>query len=334
MALPSGPRARESIARQIAHLTRLIDDLLDLTRITRNKLQLQLRDVELQALIHDAVDSLTGATGATGHQIELRLPEEPTWLHADHDRLIQVLTNILGNAQRYSHAGSTIVLGAERAGSHVEIYVRDSGIGIAADDLPRVFDMFVQVGEGSHGGLGIGLALVKGLVDLHGGTIEARSEGIGRGAEFRMRLPRVSAPVSRDAGPESKRALAPHRILVVDDNRDAADSLGDWLLAHGHTVEVCYTAEDALQCAARLKPHVGLLDIGLPGMTGYDLAKRLRAGSPDGRVLLIAITGWGQQDDRERALEAGFDAHLTKPADPGQIIELIAEKSRATTPAL
>jgi signal transduction histidine kinase/ActR/RegA family two-component response regulator len=317
-------RSRQSIARQVKHLTRLIDDLLDLTRITRNKLQLKTRDVELRAVVQDAIDSSSAALISAGHQLEVHLPDEPIWLHADADRLVQVLTNLLGNAARYTNAGGRIVLSAERHTSDVLISVRDNGVGLAPADLSRVFDMFVQVGQGSHGGLGIGLALVKGLIELHGGTVEARSEGVNLGAEFRIRLPRTTAPATKGTKMTASLPVEPRRILVVDDNRDAADQLGEWLIARGHQIEVRYDADEALRCGEIFQPDVGLLDIGLPGMSGYELAARLREMSRNGGLLLIAITGWGQQEDRQRALEAGFDAHLTKPADPALIEELIA----------
>jgi CheY-like chemotaxis protein len=190
--------------------------------------------------------------------------------------------------------------------------------------------MFVQVGEGTHGGLGIGLALVKGLVELHGGSVEARSDGLNHGTEFRVRLPRTTAPVARAVDPSHRASTESRRVLIVDDNTDAADRLADLLRDSGHEVEVCYDAEGALRCAASFRPDVGLFDVGLPGMNGYQLAERVRQGQDGSPMLLVAITGWGQDEDRRAALAAGFDAHLTKPADPEAILALIAGRAASS----
>ncbi|MGB2712925.1 MAG: ATP-binding protein [Vicinamibacterales bacterium] len=322
---PVAERARQTIERQVRHLTRLIDDLLDLTRINRNKLELHVRPSELRQLVGDAVDGVSNEVRAARHQLEINLPPQPVWLNVDPDRVVQMLVNLLTNATRYSEPGGTIAVGASVQSTEVTIYVRDSGQGLEPEDLQRVFERFVQVGKTRHGGLGIGLALVKALAELHGGTVEARSEGLGRGSEFRVRLPRAAeapGPVAATEGP----AITPSRILVVDDNRDAADMLGRLLATRGHKVLVAYDGAEALRESVTFKPQIGFLDIGMPGMDGYQLAARLRRHAKPGELFLVAITGWGQEEDRRRAMSAGFDAHLTKPADPEQITALLAAR--------
>ncbi len=321
---PTAERARNTIARQVQHLVRLIDDLLDLTRITRNRLQVQVRHVELQRLVRDAAEAVAHEIAANGHQLTIQLPDTPIWLNADPDRLVQVLVNLMNNAARYTPRAGSIALEARVERGEVVIAVRDNGVGLTRADLQRVFDMFVQVGETRHGGLGIGLALVKGLVELQGGSVEATSDGLGTGSEFRVRLPRVSPPSSVDhAAGEGVRAGRRLTILVVDDNKDAADMLQRVLTARGHHVLVAYDGDSALSRAATMRADVGLLDLGLPGMSGHELAERLRCDPETAGMVLIAITGWGQEDDRRRAFAAGFDAHLTKPADPDAILTVI-----------
>ncbi|MGE0705628.1 MAG: ATP-binding protein [Vicinamibacterales bacterium] len=318
-------RARQTIERQVQHLTRLIDDLLDLTRITRDKLELHVRPCELRQLVTDGTDAVRGEVERARHELIIDLPHQPVWLLADPDRVVQMLVNLLTNAIRYSDAGSRIVVGASIDGSSVMMFVRDSGRGLEPADLERVFERFVQVGKTSHGGLGLGLALVKALAELHGGSVDARSEGAGRGAEFRLRLPRATAPAhDSTAGPVLP--IATRRILVVDDNRDAADMLASLLSGSGHEIRVAHDGDEALAIASVFRPQVGFLDIGMPGMDGYELATRLRSDSRLQELFLVAITGWGQEEDRQRALSVGFDAHLTKPADPNRIAALLAER--------
>ena len=319
-------RARQTIGRQVQHLTRLIDDLLDLTRITRNKLQLHLRSVELRAVINDAVDTVAGEIEQRGHRLDVHMPDQPVWLRVDPDRIVQIVTNLLTNAARYTDNGGSIVVRASVENADVVIAVRDTGAGLNPADLSRVFERFVQVGETRSPGLGIGLALVKGLAELHNGSVSAHSEGLGRGAEFRVRLPRSSAPVPQVAQEPSGAPPQLHRFLIVDDNRDAADMLREVLTARGHDVLVAYDGNDALHRAPGFQPTVGLLDIGMPGMNGYDLARKLRRDLATANAFLVAITGWGQERDRRQALEAGFDAHLTKPADPDVILALVADR--------
>ena len=325
----SAERARKTIERQVEHLTRLIDDLLDLTRINRNKLELHGRPSELGLLIGDAADAVAGEIERGHHQLQIVVPSEPTWLHVDPDRMVQIVVNLLTNAARYTNPGGQIHLAATVEGDTVTVAVSDTGQGIDAQDLTRVFERFVQVGENRHGGLGIGLALVKALVELHGGTITAHSGGRGCGAEFRVVLPqsRVPAPVSSIS--ESRPSPA-RRVLVVDDNQDAADMLGGLLEASGHQVLVAYSGEAAVREAVGFRPHIGLLDIGMSGMNGYELAARLRADSQLPELFLVAITGWGQDQDRLRASAAGFDAHLTKPADPAAIAALFVGRFPAS----
>ena len=317
-------RARKTIERQSQHLTRLIDDLLDLTRVSRNKLELQLRPSELRQLVNDAVDAVSNEMSRARHQLRIDLPPQPVWLRADPDRVVQILVNLLTNATRYSEPGGNIVIGTTIDDEDVTIHVRDAGYGIAAADLDRVFDRFVQVGNNRHGGLGIGLALVKALAELHGGSVEASSDGPGRGAEFRVTLPRA-VPEAVEATQAEDRSIASRRIIVVDDNRDAADMLGGLLIAAGHRVLVAYNGDDALRRAAAFKPQIGLLDISMPGMDGYQLASRLRSDTQLPALFLVAITGRGQEEDRRRAMTAGFDTHLLKPADPDRITALLSE---------
>lgn len=322
---PVAERARQTIERQVRHLTRLIDDLLDLTRINRNKLELHVRPSELRQLVGDAVDGVSNEVQAARHHLEINLPAQPAWLHVDPDRVVQMLVNLLTNATRYTEPGGRISVGATVQNADVTIYVRDSGQGLEPGDLQRVFERFVQVGTMRHGGLGIGLALVKALAELHGGAVEARSEGLGRGSEFRVRLPLAAhapGPVAATEG----RAISPSRILVVDDNRDAADMLGRLLATRGHEVLVAYDGAEALRESVAFEPQIGFLDIGMPGMDGYQLASRLRRHAKSAELFLVAITGWGQEEDRRRAMAAGFDAHLTKPADPEQITALLAAR--------
>jgi CheY-like chemotaxis protein len=247
------------------------------------------------------------------------------WLEVDPDRVVQMLVNLLNNATRYSEPEGRIAIGATVDGGLVTLFVRDSGHGLEPADLDRVFERFVQVGKTRHGGLGIGLALVKALAELHGGSVDARSDGLGHGAEFRVRLPRA-AEVPRVVPAEEGPTIPPSRILVVDDNRDAADMLGRLLATRGHKVLVVYDGAEALRESSTFKPQIGFLDIGMPGMDGYQLASRLRRDPHTRDVYLVAITGWGQEEDRRRAMAAGFDAHLTKPADPEQLTTLLAAR--------
>jgi signal transduction histidine kinase/ActR/RegA family two-component response regulator len=331
-AEPNGPgaaRCREVIERQLALLVRLVDDLLDLTRITSNKIRLRNTRLALEPVVQAAVDSVLPEIQRVGHELCLELPAEPMWVDGDADRLTQVCTNLLLNAIRYTPPGGRITVSAQAEGADsMVLTVRDTGAGLRPEDQTRVFEMFTQVGDRPDGGLGIGLALVKGLVELHGGTVEARSPGLGHGSEFRVHLPRrrEEASETTDAIP-ALRAIPPRRIVVVDDNRDSADALCALLSVAGHDVQAAYDGAFAAELVRTFRPHIGLFDIGLPGLSGYDLASQVRSTPEGERLFLIAITGWGQDEDRQRARASGFDAHLTKPADPDQLQRLIAAAS-------
>ena len=289
--------------------------------------------------MRDAVDASRPLIEASGHQLAVSLPAEPIHLDADPARLAQVISNLLNNAAKYTEPGGHIALTAERRGGDLVLTVRDTGVGISAEMLPGIFEMFAQVDrslERSQGGLGIGLTLVRRLVEMHGGTIEARSEGIGRGSEFVVRLPvrgerpEPARPEFRPAGRE-RPAPAPRRILVVDDNHDAARSLARLLKLAGNEVQTAGDGREAVVAAAAFRPDAVLLDIGLPVLNGYDAARQIRAQPWGGDMVLIALTGWGQDEDRRRSREAGFDHHLVKPVDTDTMMRLLDDLQ--TTPA-
>ena len=322
-------RTRDMLRRQVEHLARLVDDLLDVSRITRGKVELRKQPVELGAALSRAVEGVRPLVDARHHKLTVVQPGRPVWAEADPARLTQVVGNLLTNAAKYSEEGGRIDLCLEEDGEWAVVRVRDTGLGIPPEMLPRVFDLFTQVGrtlDRADGGLGIGLTLVRTLVELHGGTVQAHSDGVGKGSEFVVRLPRTTAPGPAGTGPGAGRPVVPRRVLVVDDNPDAGDTLATLLTLAGHTVEVARGSLQAVEAARRFRPEAALLDIGLPGMSGYDLARQLRA-EPFGRDLLrVALTGYGQEDDRRRATAAGFDHHLTKPADPAVLSELLARR--------
>ena len=319
---------QDVIDRQVRQLSRLVDDLLDVSRIARGKIELRMQRVEIGEAVRIALESSRPLIERGGHELTVQLPVEPVRVDADLARLAQVLSNLLNNAAKYTRAGGHIWLCAERSASHAVIRVRDNGIGIRPAMLTHIFEMFTQLpGSSLHsqGGLGIGLTLVRRLVELHGGSVEAHSEGIGKGSEFVVRLPLAPVESTNDqhaAQPDADRDPDPRRILVVDDNRDAADSLCMLLKARGHEVRVAYDGLEAVGAAVAFRPEVVLLDIGLPKLSGYEAARRIREAGGAG-TLLIAVTGWGQEEDRRRAREAGFDHHLTKPVDPLAISRLI-----------
>jgi PAS domain S-box-containing protein len=323
-------QARSMMERQLAQMVRLIDDLLDISRITRRKLQLRKERVELAAVVRSAVEASRPVIDAQAHQLTLTLPPEPIHLDADPIRLAQVFSNLLTNAAKYTEKGGHIWLTAERQGSELVVSVRDTGIGIAAEHLPRLFEMFSQLApalERSQGGLGIGLALVRGLVELHGGRVEVRSAGLGKGSEFIVHLPMVESPMPVPQEPvevEKFRSVPKRRILVVDDNRDAAVSMVMMLRMMGHETSTAYDGLEAVQAAATFRPEVVLLDIGLPKMNGYEAALHIRKQPWGKGMVLIALTGWGQEEDKRRALEAGFDHHLTKPVEAFALEKLLA----------
>jgi PAS domain S-box-containing protein len=312
-------RAEEVIERQITHMSRLLDDLLDVSRITRSTLELKKSPNELTLVIGSAIETARPILDAKHHTLSVDLPKHAVRLEADLVRLAQVFSNLLINAAKYTDPGGQIQLRAAQEGSEVVVAIRDNGIGISADMMPRLFSMFSQAPAAlgrAEGGLGVGLSLVRGLVTLHGGSVEARSDGPGAGSEFIVRLP-IGTPLieipDTEAVAEGLVAGAGLKILVVDDNRDAADTCATLLELSGHHVQTAYTGRHALELAETFRPHAVLLDIGLPDLDGYQLAAKIRA-APWGRgIFLIAATGWGQEEDRRRAFEAGFDHHLTKP---------------------
>ncbi len=318
---PTAERVGGMMERQVDHMVRLVDDLMEVSRITRGKIELRKELVEVAAIVRSAVDTSQPLIESAGHRLVLALPPEPLTLNGDSVRLTQIVANLLNNAAKYTDPGGQIWLTVRREGDEVAILVRDTGVGIPPDMLPRVFDLFTQIDrhtERSQGGLGIGLTLVKSLVELHGGTVTAHSEGTGRGSEFVIRLPLTKSPVTPSLSVKAVSrsvVLPPRRILVVDDNQDAADSLGTLLELLGAEVRVVYNGPDALDTFATYKPTVVLLDIGMPGMDGHEVARRIRQHPQTQDVTLIALTGWGQEEDRSRSQTAGFDHHLIKPAD-------------------
>ena len=328
---------RDVIERQVDYLTRLIDDLLDIARITRNKLELRMQRVELAEVLQGAIESSRPLIDQCGHTLTVTIPPEPIHLQADLVRLAQVFLNLLNNAAKYTERGGRIELIAERERDGVAVRIKDNGVGIPPDKLPHLFEIFFQVDGGperSQGGLGIGLSLVRRLVELHGGTVEVGSGGVGKGSEFIVRLPVLETDAEQPrqpAPPGQTRTGRGRRVLVVDDNRDAADSLAMVLRLHGDQVDVAYDGVVGLAAAERLRPDVILLDIGLPGLSGDEACRRLRSAPWGQDVLLIALTGWGQDDDRRDTMAAGFDAHVVKPANPDDLLELFETlRGRAT----
>jgi PAS domain S-box-containing protein len=320
-------RAQQAIQRQASHMSRLIDDLLDVSRIKHGLLTLDRRPVQLGDVIAAAIEAARPGLDAAGHSLELDLAAQAMTVDADLMRLAQALLNVLNNAVKFSPPGSVINVTSRREDEIALIAVRDRGVGIAADMLERVFDIFVQEGRsgiGGRSGLGIGLALSRSLVEMHGGSIEVDSAGQGAGSTFTLRLP-LTADAGHGSSPGRDSAPARSRtILVVDDNVDAAETLATMLSLGGHTTHVAHDGAGALELHARYRPEVTVLDIGLPDMTGYDVARRLRADHGDGCGVLIALTGWGQESDKQRSQSFGFRHHLTKPAHPDQIAEVLA----------
>ncbi len=323
--------AIDLISRQAGHLTRLVDDLLDVARITSGRVQLRKETVDLRAIIEQAVETELPSVEQHRHDLTVSCPAQSVLMTGDSVRLIQVIGNLLHNAVKYTPEGGQIRIGLQRHGQQAVVSVRDTGIGISAELLPHVFDLFIQAERSldrAQGGLGLGLTLVRRLVELHGGQVEALSEGLDKGSEFRVTLPILPMARSLTAVEAATSSYAPrsagHRILVVDDNADMADSLQVLLNALGHEAYAAYNGASALEAIPTLRPEVVLLDLGLPGMNGYEVAKRIRADHPRGRLLLVALTGYGQDEDRHRTHEAGFDQHLLKPADPEKLQALLS----------
>jgi CheY-like chemotaxis protein len=318
--------------RQVRHLIRLIDDLLDISRITRGKLELRKQRVPLALLLSNAVESSKPLIDSGKHTLTISVPDEPINLDVDPVRLAQVISNILNNAAKYTPNGGAISLTARHEHDTVQIEVKDNGVGISPQMLTKVFDMFSQVEPSmtrSQGGLGIGLTLARRLTEMHNGTVEAASPGPGQGSTFTVTLPYAEKPHTAPGESAVEHGVthafrsAPHRVLVVEDQVDVAQSLKDLLSLLGQDTHIAYNGPDALQAAKDFKPELIFLDIGLPGMTGYEVARTLRAEEKTPKPRLIAVTGWGDERNIALAREAGFDRHLTKPVDPLEIQQIL-----------
>jgi two-component system, sensor histidine kinase len=316
--------AREMMQRQLSQMVRLVDDLLDVSRITTGKLAVRKAVIDLQGPLHDAVETVRPFIDARQHVLEIDLPRVPIPVDGDRTRLAQVFANLLNNAAKYTQPGGRIRLSARVEARDAVVSVSDTGIGLDAASIGRIFDMFMQVDrslERSQAGLGVGLTLARRLLDLHDGSVEAKSAGAGRGSEFVVRLPlsfaRLESAEPR-AGEDAARPAA-RRILLADDNIDFANSLGELLAARGYDVRIAHDGAQALQAAAEFNPEIAFVDIGMPKVHGFEVARRMRAQPATSSCVLVAVTGWGQENDRRRAREAGFDRHLVKPVDPDEI---------------
>jgi signal transduction histidine kinase len=319
--------SHDVITRQVQHMSLLLDDLLDISRITRGTLELRRKRTQLASVVESAIETARPAIDAKRHTLGVHLPHQPLTLDVDPLRLSQVLSNLLTNAAKYTDPDGQLRIDAELLGGEVVIRVADNGIGIAPEAMPDLFTMFSQVRsvhDRSDGGLGIGLALSRGLIELHGGRLDAHSAGLGAGSEFVVRLPasvQVQAEPPAPSLPEEA-ALRRRRVLVADDNVDAGESLAMLLRLDGHEVVLASNGTQAVELFERVKPEIAILDIGMPGLNGYEVARRIRQKVKDG-VLLIAVTGWGQEADKARAAVSGFDHHFTKPVEPGVLSELV-----------
>ncbi len=329
-------QARATLERQLHHLVRLTDDLLDISRITQNKVELRRRRIDLRTVLHGAVEATRPLIDSRAQHLTLAVPDCPLWAEADATRLAQAFSNLLHNAAKYTESGGEISMTADRTWAESVITVSDSGIGIPPEMLPRIFDMFTQLQphhDRTLGGLGLGLPLAKRLIELHGGAIDARSDGPGRGSTFTVRLPSADAAPDDEAPPtpEHTEPPTPCRVLIAEDNADAAEMMRMMLQFKGHNVRVARDGTDAVAIAAEFEPQIAFIDIGMPVMDGYEAARRIREilGT---RVLLVALTGWGQDEDKVRSREAGFDHHLTKPPEPEMIERLIADCARSRPP--
>jgi signal transduction histidine kinase len=330
---PTTERVQVMMEQQVRNLTRLVDDLLDVSRITRGKIQLRKETIDVAAVIRNAVETVRPLIDLSKHELSVSLPDEPLFVEADPTRVEQIVTNLLSNAAKYTEPGGSIWLSAERVKSEVVVRVRDTGIGIPDELMPRIFDMFTQADrtlDRSQGGLGIGLTLVRQLVELHGGSVLAHSKGVGKGSEFMIRLPALvrqepeSPQPPKPAKPAKKETL---RVLVVEDEAAVAEMLVMLLKLWGHAVRGVHDGHAALAALADFSPEIVLCDIGLPGMDGYELAGRVCQEKGASKPVLVAITGYGQEEDQRRARKAGFDYHMTKPVDPTALKELLANCS-------
>jgi CheY-like chemotaxis protein len=313
-------------------MVRQVDDLLDVSRISRGKIELRKERVELAPIVNHAVETLRQLCDSLGHEIDVALPNKSLYIDGDVIRLTQVVGNLLNNACKFTDRGGRIWLSVEDEGNQAVVRVRDTGIGLDADQLDRIFELFAQVDnslERARDGLGLGLTLVKKIVEMHNGTVEARSAGPGQGSEFVVRLPLLRGqPLVPPRQPSSAKpaATVPRHILIVDDNRDSARSLALLLELMGHTVDTAHDGLEAVEKAATLRVDVILLDIGMPRLNGFEAARRIRKQQQEG-LRLVALTGWGQEEDRRHSEEAGFDAHLVKPIDLAALTKLLAEWS-------
>jgi PAS domain S-box-containing protein len=332
---PAQERMRQTIERQSAQLARIVNDMIDISRITRGAIAIEHGPVDLAEVARRAAEAAAPLIDAAGHKLDLELPAQPVWVEGDLHRLTQLATNLLNNAARYTPKGGAISLSVGAEGSHVHLRVRDNGRGIEPELLERIFDMFVQGRpplKRVAGGLGIGLALSRKLAELHGGSLDARSDGPGKGSEFTLRLPLAQAGrrAARQEAAPGAQSSAPQRILVVDDNVDAACSLEMLLKSLGHETRVVNDGAEALRVAPEYRPSIVLLDIGMPGLDGYEVARRLRAMDGGEALRIVAVTGWGQDTDREKSREAGFDVHLVKPVEPRELVRVLDERGGAS----
>ncbi len=322
--------ASDMLERQVAQMSRLVDDLLDMSRITRGRIELRKERVDLGPVVSHAVEAARALYRSMDHEMTVTMSDTPMQLSADPTRLAQVIGNLLNNASKFTDKGGHVWLTVERDGHEAVIRVRDNGIGIAEEHIPGLFEMFAQIDtslERSRGGLGIGLTLVKTLVEMHGGTVHARSDGPARGSEFTVRLPILSdviSPASHAGALEPPLPAVKSRVLVVDDSEDGAESLAMLLQLSGHETQIAHDGVEAIEAAEKFRPDVVLLDIGLPRLNGYEVGSRLRKKPWAKDLALVALTGWGQDEDRHRSRDAGFDAHLVKPVDYGALLKLLA----------
>jgi CheY-like chemotaxis protein len=322
--------ARRMMERQLAQMVHLIDDLLDLSRISRGKIVLRKEQVDLAKAVQQAVETSRPLIEQAGHELMIDVPTVPVYVDADLTRLAQVFANLLNNAAKYTEYGGRVQLSVRRRGSDAVVSVRDNGLGIPAHMLPKVFDMFTQVDrnlERAQGGLGIGLSIVKRLVDMHQGSVEVKSDGHRTGSEFIVRLPVAMSVAKPDQTDERASGSSNRRrVLVVDDNRDAAMSLAMMLKLMGNETRTAHDGQEAIDVAAAFRPDLILLDIGMPRLNGYDTAKQIRQQSWGKTIVLVALTGWGQDEDRRKSDEAGFDSHMVKPIEPAALEKLLAIK--------
>jgi CheY-like chemotaxis protein/two-component sensor histidine kinase len=324
--------AGEVISRQVQRMALLLDDLLDVSRITRGHLALKAQPTTLESLVNAAVETARPLIDSKRHALTIDVPADRVVLNVDPLRISQSLSNLLTNAAKYTDPGGRIALAVRLLPEEIEMSVTDNGIGFAPESLANMFTMFAQVNSAidrAEGGLGIGLALVKGLAGLHGGSVSARSAGAGHGSEFAIHLPRAlivaDSALSAGSSPPGTGAGRTLRVLVADDNRDAADSLAAILNMSGNEVLVAHSGEEALRLARIERPQAIILDIGMPGMNGYEVARRIRVEAWGERTLLIAVTGWGQAEDKQRSRDAGFDHHLTKPIDVAEVEKILGD---------